>query len=79
MSFNLRAKKSRVRRLLGDVEELRGKQMEVDERIALLQSEIRLTEAKRRSMEAKRAAAVEMRRESLAYKLGLDVGHPILW
>ena len=73
LSFSLRAKKSRVRRLLSDVEELRGKREEVDERVALLQSELRLSEARRRSLEAKRVAAVEMRKESLAYKLGLDV------
>ena len=73
LSFSMRAKKSRVRRLLSDVEELRGKQQEVDERVALLQSELRLAEAKRKSLEAKRVAAVDMRKESVAYKLGLDV------
>lgn len=73
LSPGLRAKRARVRVLLSDVEELRGKREEVDERVALLQSELRLIEAKRRNLEAKRVAAIDMRKETSAYKLGLDV------
>jgi hypothetical protein len=68
-----KVKRTRIKRLMADVEALKAKNAEVEGQVLLQQSRAHLAETRLHDMEERRAEAWRTRREALAMKLAVDV------
>lgn len=70
---SIKQKKTRIKSLLVEMEELKEDYARIQEQIVLLESERNLTMTRRNALETRRKEALEFRKESQASKLALDV------